>query len=181
MGPRVSSPPRRAFVVLGFLLSALLSWFGLELVGQLYFGKPYYYAKYQYTYDSPDPIINIRPGLWTYRPNAKIDEVTLFKKPFGSYFIESSCEYDIDDIGFIGNENGRRDYDILLLGASFTAGTGGCPWTSELRQRLPQLAIFNAGIPGTGIPNWAAAEAYLLDRGFRFRHVFLMITSGDFF
>jgi len=87
----------------------------------------------------------------------------------------------IDDVGFVGNPSGRRDYDILLLGDSFTAGEVGCSWMPELRRLVPQAAIYNAGLPATGVENWAMSERYLLSRGFAFRHVVLIFIADDFF
>jgi hypothetical protein len=103
------------------------------------------------------------------------------QKPFGDYFSESSCEYPIDDSGFSDNPSGRRDYDVLLLGNSFAAGEVGCSWMPELRRRAPQLAVYNAGLPGTGVENWAMSQRYLLSRGFRFAHVVLIFIADDFF
>jgi hypothetical protein len=168
-------------VAINFLVPALLSWAGIELAGQLYFGNPYNYRAYRFTFDSPDSVVNRGPALWTHRANSEIAETIVYKKPFGGYFVGSSCTYRTDEFGFVDNENGPRDYDLLLLGDSFTAGSAGCAWTDELRRRLPNVTIYNAGLPGTGLPNWAAAEAFLHDRGFRFAHVALLFIADDFF
>jgi len=170
---------RRAAINL--LVPILLSWLGAEALGQLYFGNPLYYREQRFTYDTPDAVLNIGPALWTYRPDSEITESIVYKKPFGDYFVESSCTRRTDERGFLDNKNGTRDYDILLLGDSFTAGSAGCGWTDELRQRLPGQTIYNAGLPGTGVPNWAAALDDLRAHGFRFRRVLLLFIADDFY
>lgn len=162
------------------LIPFLLSWFGSEVVGQLYFGNPFPFSSFRFTYDTADSYRAIAPDLWNYRPNSELVETIVYKRPFGSYFVESTCRFHVDELGFVDNENGRRDYDILLLGDSFTAGSAGCAWTDELRRLLPGQSIYNAGIPGSGLANWAAAERYLLSRGFHFRHVFVLFIADDF-
>jgi len=179
-----SHPPpkrRRARSAANILIPILLSWAGSEALGQYWFGDPYNYSSYRFTYLSPDAFVTLDNGSWTYRPDTTVTETIVYKKPFGGYFAESTCDYPIDDVGFIGNPSGRRNYDVLLLGDSFTAGEAGCSWMPELRRRVPQLAIYNAGLAATGVENWAMSERYLLDRGFRFAHVVMIFIDNDFF
>lgn len=154
---------------------------GTEALGQFWFGNPHNYSSYRFTYLSPDPFVALDNGSWTYKPNTTVTETVVYKKPFGGYFTESTCAYPIDEMGFIGNPNGRRDYDVLMLGDSFTAGEAGCSWISELRRLVPRPTVYNAGLSGTGVENWALSEQYLLGHGLHFAHVVLIFIADDFF
>ncbi len=181
-GSSPASPTRRAArTAANILVPIVLAWLGSEALGQFWYDNPHNYSSYRFTYLSTDPFVALDNGSWTYSPNTTVTETVVYKKPFGDYFSESSCVYPIDDSGFSDNPSGRRDYDVLLLGNSFAAGEVGCSWMPELRQRVPQLAVYNAGLPGTGIENWAMSRRYLLGRGFRFAHVVLIFIADDFF
>jgi hypothetical protein len=159
----------------------VLAFTGVEVLGQLNFENPFSFGEYRFAYVTPDPFVNLDNGAWVYNASKRIKETIVYKKPFGGYIAETACEYETDAFGLIDNDSDRRQFDVLLLGNSFTAGSGGCPWTKELRQRLPQLTVYNAGLPGTGVENWAAVQRYLIDRGIHFSHALVIFISDDFF
>jgi hypothetical protein len=68
-----------------------------------------------------------------------------------------------------------------LLGDSFTAGKGGCSWVGKLRALVPDRSIYNAGLPGSGVENWAGTEDHLAREGRSFDHVLVIFISDDFF
>jgi hypothetical protein len=89
---------------------------------------------------------------------------------------------EADGFGFLDNpELGRRRYDAILLGNSFAAGQAGCSWVQKLRDRAPKYAIYDAGLPGTGIPNWAQTLTFLQKQGYEFGSSILVFIADDFF
>ena len=165
---------------LATLVSILVSLAGLEFLGQLYFeGNPNYFFEHRFLYTTPDSFRNVQ-DLWTYKPNSRIDEIAIYRTPFRNFFKEYECHYQTDRLGFLDNpEPDRRTYDVLLLGDSFTAGSGGCSWVNGLRAKVAGYSVYNAALPGTGWANWAEIKRYLDKEGYQFRQVILVFIAGD--
>ena len=152
-----------------------------EAVGQALFGNPFYYWNYRFLYTSPDSLRDI-DDTWTYQPDREIAEVAVYETPLGHLFQEYACRYQSDDMGFVDNpRSGQRQYDVLVLGDSFTFGQAGCSWADELRAALPELSVYVAGMQGTRPDTWEANLRYLLRRGYRFREIVLVFIGDDFF
>jgi hypothetical protein len=173
---RLPSFLRLAFLVLAQIIVALSI---VELLGQAYFGNPNDFSDYRFLFTSPDSFRNVEK-FWTYSPNAVVKEVAMYQTALGGVEKEYDCDYRTDRLGFVDNQNSsRRDFNILLLGDSFAQGQGGCPWASKVRQYLPGVSIYNAGLQGTGPGTWAPIARYLLEQGLRFRTALVIFISDD--
>ena len=84
-------------------------------------------------------------------------------------------------MGFLDNlpAEGPK-YNVLLLGDSFTAGSGGCSWMSLLRAKLSGYSIYNTGLPGTGVQDWTEIQRHLTTAGYEFDRVIMVFISDDF-
>src|ERR1700730_4364075 len=165
------------------LLVLMLAFFalaGIEILGQLYFvGNPYYFFDQRFIYTTADSFRNIGK-FWTYKPRSTIDEIGIYRTALGRFFKEYECHYETDRNGFFNPDSERMQYDVLLLGDSFTSGSAGCSWMPALQAKLPNYAIYNAALPGTGVANWAEIEGYLVAQGYQFRHVIGVFIIDDF-
>ena len=137
-----SHPPpkrRRARSAANILIPILLSWAGSEALGQYWFGDPYNYSSYRFTYLSPDAFVTLDNGSWTYRPNTTVTETIVYKKPFGGYFAESTC-----------------DYRSTMSALSATRAAGGTTMSCCWGIRLPPARPGARGCPNCagGFPNW---------------------------
>ena len=167
-------------IVLLILVQIAFAVGAVEVLGQLYFHNPYSYWEHRFVFMTQDGVRNIGKA-WTYAPGREIKETIIYQTPLGGFEKESECEYPIDRLGLVDNENtDRREFDLLLLGNSFTQGQGGCPWASTLRRYLPNVSIYNAGLYATGPGNWAETTRYLMEEGLRFRTVIVIFISDDF-
>lgn len=81
-----------------------------------------------------------------------------------------------------------QDFDIsnskesmLILGDSFTEGTGAPPWFNEFAKRFPDkhLQLVNGGILGTGFLHWVGLDEYLRNEGFKFSKAIVIFISDD--
>lgn len=177
---------RRAVRVALMVLAQLVFAMGaVELLGQLWFGNPYYHWEQRRLFMSPDAVRNVGE-FWTYEPHRDVREVAVYRDGLGRMAVEYDCHYRTDGMGLVGNdpgaggEDGRRDFDLLVIGDSFTQGQGGCPWIGELRKQRPDMTIYNAGLQGTGPVSWARMTQYLMEHGFTFRAAVVLFISDDF-
>jgi hypothetical protein len=51
---------------------------------------------------------------------------------------------------------------------------------SKLRAKLAGYSIYNAGLPGTGVQEWAEIQRYLTTVGYEFDRVIMVFISNDF-
>lgn len=121
-------------------------------------------------------------GSVRYAPSTTIREVAVFGDR-----IDYDTTYSSNNLGFLDSVDYTPTpagvYDIIFLGDSFTAGTGGYPWVPELRDHFadPQSTrVYNLGI--------GSASIYHLDRlldGFKkevdFDEVNVLVISDDFY
>jgi hypothetical protein len=162
------------------LVQIIVSLCIVELLGQAYFRNPNDFSDHRFLFTSPDSFRDVEK-FWTYSPNTVVREVAMYQAALGGFEKEYDCDYRTDRLGFVDNQNSdKRDFDLLLLGDSFTQGMGGCPWASKLRQYLPDVSIYNAGLQGTGPGTWAPIAQYLLEQGLRFRTALVIFISDDF-
>jgi hypothetical protein len=162
------------------LLIIFVSLIGVEILGRWYLaGNPFYFFDQRFIYTTPDAFRNLG-NFWTYKPSSVIDEVGIYRTSLGNFFAEYECRYESDRMGFFNRDSEHKNHDLLLLGDSFTSGSGGCSWTTMLEAKLPGYSIYNAALPGTGVANWSEIEQYLLAQGFTFRHVVMVFIVDDF-
>jgi hypothetical protein len=162
------------------IVAILIALAASEVLGQIFFGNPYNFFEHRYIYTTPDTFRNVE-RFWTYKPHTRIDEIGIYRTSLGTFQQEYECRYEADGSGFLDNPGPRRKYDAILLGNSFTAGQAGCSWAQKLRDRIPNYTVYNAGLPGTGIPNWAEMLGFLGKQGYAFDNSVLAFIADDFF
>ncbi len=166
-----------ALILFQFLVGVAIA----ELLGRLYFANPSYYWEHRYLFVTPDALRNV-DDVWLFKPESEITETGIYEDAFGRFFKEFECRYQTDEFGFFENPaRAGKNYDILLLGDSFTAGEGGCSWIGLLRSLLPGISIYNAGVEGTGPETWWKFLQRLSERGLTFRYVIIIFIPDDFF
>jgi hypothetical protein len=144
------------------------------------------HTEYRFPFYSPNSIQNRAPGVWTYRPNTRIREVAVYETPSlfplqPRFNVEYDCFMQSNNWGLLQ----ERDIDsnhswTLILGDSFTAGEGGCPWFDRLQARRPDDHLVNAGFIGSGLAQWDLLLKYLCQRGLRIRRVLMIAIGNDF-
>ncbi len=159
---------------------------GLELLLRMVFPDPDYHFAYRFLSVSPDAYQNLDSGIWVHRPYTSIREVGVYAMasllpPWPRIAIEYDCRMRSNNWGLL------QDDDIppgtsatLILGDSFTAGHGGCPWFPRLQARRPNERIANGGFMGTGFSHWARTIDYLRDRGLVIDRILVIAISDDF-
>ena len=168
---------------LGF---ALLMAIGLELMFRAVAFDPFYYWEYRFQYISPNSLENRSEGVWTYRPNAAIREVSVYGLPQlistqPKLTIEFDCPMRSNNLGLLQDDDIAPGTAVtLVLGDSFTSGQGGCPWFPRLQARRPQDRLLNAGLFGTGVDQWWRLLEYLRKQGVVVERVLMISISNDF-
>ena len=119
---------------LGF---ALLMVIGLELMFRAVAFDPFYYWEYRFQYISPNSLENRSEGVWTYRPNTAIREVSVYGLPQltstqPTLAIEFDCPMRSNNLGLL------QDNDIAP----------GTPVTLVLATVLPRVRAVAPGFPG---------------------------------
>lgn len=121
-------------------------------------------------------------GSVRYAPRAVIREVAIF----GAH-IDYDRQYSTNNLGFLDSVDYTPAdpdvHDVVFIGDSFTAGTGGYPWVPDLRKRLADptsTRIYNLGV--------GSASIHHIDKllsSFRqqvgFDEVNILVISNDFF
>jgi len=159
---------------------------GLEICLRLTFADPDYYWDYRFQFVSPRAFQNRADGIWTYRPNTLIREVAVYAtfKPFQSeprFVVEYDCQMKANNLGLLqDNDINPGDEVTLIVGDSFTAGQGGCPWFPRLAARRSGELIVNAGQIGTGFAQWQRMLDYLVNQQLKIRRLLVVAISDDF-
>ena len=168
---------------LGF---ALLMAIGLELMFRAVAFDPFYYWKFRFQFVSPNAYVNRGEGLWTYRPNTGLREVTVYAVPSPwarapKLSVEFDCRMKSNNLGLLGNDDVLPGAPrTIVFGDSFTSGQGGCPWFHKLQARRPQDQLLNAGLLGTGFDQWWRLFEHLKTQGVVAERVLLVAISNDF-
>jgi hypothetical protein len=174
---------KAALYTIGLLVFVALS---LELSLRLVFSDPDYYWEFRFLYASPNAYENRTAGIWTYRPNAVVREVAVYGMaslfpPRPRLAVEYDCLMRSNNLGLLQD----RDVDAdsawtVVIGDSFTAGQGGCPWVDRLQARRPDDHIVNAGLQGSGFVQWDLLLGYLRQRGLMIKRILVIAISNDF-
>jgi hypothetical protein len=175
-------PVKAALYALGLLAFVALS---LELLLRLVFSDPDYYWEFRFLYTSPNAYQNRAPGIWTYRPNAVVREVAVYGmaslfRPRPRLVVEHDCLMRSNNLGLLQDRDVDTDSSwTVVIGDSFTAGQGGCPWVDRLQARRPDDHLVNAGLQGSGFAQWNILLAYLRQQGLVIRRILVIAISND--
>jgi len=179
----MSKPLKAVLYAFGLLCFVALS---LELLLRLVFSDPDYYWDFRFLYVSPNVFQNRADGVWTYRPNSVVREVAVYGlasllPPRPRLVVEYDCLLKSNNLGMLQDRDvGTDSAWTVIIGDSFTAGQGGCPWVDRLQARRPQDHILNAGLQGSGFVQWDLLLAYLRRQGLSIRRILVIAISNDF-
>jgi hypothetical protein len=102
-----------------------------------------------------------RDSFFKYFPNKSIRTLGLYSKPKPKTVEDITIEYDYvietNNAGLVmKNELNYKDKVVLIIGDSFTEGSGATPWFYQLENDFyhSQLKLVNLGILGTGPVQW---------------------------
>jgi hypothetical protein len=145
--------------------------FSSEVLLRFIFLDPDYYWDRRFLFVSPNAYQNRGDRFWTYRPRTTIREVAVYGMPAlltaqPKIFVEYDCFMKSNNLGLLQNEDIEAGAAVtVLLGDSFTAGQGGCPWFDRLQARRKTDPLLNAGLMGTGFGHWMRMTQYLQQQG----------------
>ena len=147
---------------------------------------PDYYWIYRFSFGSPEVFENHGEGLWTYRPHVAVREAAVYAiaslvPPKIGFVVESDCRTQSNNLGLLQEQDVTPGTSVtLVLGNSFTAGEGGCPWFDRLQASRPHERLVNGGLLGTGVEQWRRLVVYLQDRGLTIKRVLAIAIGNDF-
>lgn len=159
---------------------------GLEFLLRLVFPDPVYYWPYRFVSISPNAYQNLDSGIWVHRPHTAIREVGVYgmaslTPPGPRIEIEYDCRLWSNNLGLLQDDDIQPGTPVtLVVGDSFTAGHGGCPWFGRLQARRPHERLANGGALGTGFGHWQRLIEYLREREIIIDRVLAVAISDDF-
>ena len=158
-----------------------------EILLRLIFSDPDTYFHKRFLFVSPRIFQNHPGGFWTYRPNVRVRDTGIFAMtrllpwPGLDYRIEYDCRMRSNNLGLLQKQDVKPGGAVtLLLGDSFTAGIGGCPWFGRLQAKRKNELILNGGLPGTGFDQWRRLAEFIKDKGITIERVLIIAISNDF-
>jgi hypothetical protein len=174
---------KRALYVLYVVVFVVLT---AEIALRGLFSDPEYYWKNRFSFVSPKVYQNHGDGLWTYRPHAAIREVAVYATaapfpPEPRIVVEYDCHMASNNLGLLQEgdvEPGTAA--TVIVGDSFTAGQGGCPWFGRLQAIRKNDRLVNGGLLGTGFEQWRRLVVYLQQRGVVLRRLLVIAINDDF-
>ena len=120
-----------------------------------------------------------RAGYFNFAPDKPIRELAYYPEENGGFSVEYDCTYPSDALGFVSNTIGYQDSAILLLGDSFSQGSGGCPWVPRLEPDV-RGQIYSAAVLGTGVKHWHNILADL-ERVKKPEKILIVFITHDFY
>src|SRR5262245_13161978 len=158
----------------------------LEFLLRFAFADPDYYSTYRSLFVSPGVYQNQGEGFWTYRFNTTIRELAAYgvstllpHRP--KVFVEYDCLMKSNNVGLLQNDDIEPgSAATVIVGDSFTAGQGGCPWFDRLQARRKNDHLVNGGLMGTGFGHWVHLIEYLQHQGIRPERLLAIAISQDF-
>jgi hypothetical protein len=161
-------------LVASLIISFLLAEVALRIRGRL---RPL--APERALFWSVPLMVTEERGAVTFAPSAMVREVAVYEGT-----IEYDMAYKTNDFGAVdtidyGGVIPPRARSILVVGDSFTAGSGGYAWVPRLRERLPDAMVFDFGVPGTGIEHFEKLISHA-SRRLKFSEIAILAPGDDF-
>jgi hypothetical protein len=159
---------------------------GLEILLRLSYSDPAYYWNDRFLFVSPRVLENHREGVWTYRPHVAIREVAVYALPTASVFgtrfvVEYDCRAQSNNLGLLQSNDVQPGVTAtIIVGDSFTAGQGGCPWFDRLQSLRRDEPLVNGGLMGTGVAQWRRLVLHFQQQGLVVGRVLVIAISNDF-
>ncbi len=166
----------------GYSVYLLVSVVVLAEIGlRFYYSDPDYYWEHRYLYVTPDTYQNIDDKLWVYGPSRSMRDVAVYGFLDGGFRISYDCASPVNNIGLLQSRDFHSGDAVFgIIGDSYTAGHGGCPWFSQLEAAYPNQSFLNGGLMGTGIGAWRELIPYLQDKGIKLENILIIAISNDF-
>lgn len=158
----------------------------LEVLLRLVASDPDYYWDYRFQFFSPNIFQNRGDNLWTYRPHTDIREAAVYATlsalpPRPRFVVEYDCRMRSNNLGLLQDDDVAPGTAVtVVVGDSFTAGQGGCPWFDRLQARRPGDRLVNAGLMGTGFEYWARLLKFIRNQGIVVERLLVIAISNDF-
>jgi hypothetical protein len=100
----------------------------------------------------------------------------------GKFKKEYSYQFGTNNYGLVQSFDVHPSNDsMLIIGDSFTEGTGAEPWFNDFARVFPDkdLQLINAGLLGTGFLHWGGIDDFLEERDFQTKIVIVIFISED--
>lgn len=158
----------------------------LEILLRLVSADPDYYGKDRFFFVTPNVYEDRGEGVWTYRPHLSIREAAVYLVPSlttlkRSYVVEYDCRMRSNNLGLLQVNDVAAGADAtVIVGDSFTAGQGGCPWFDRLQARRPSEQLVNGGLLGTGVDQWRRLVGHLQQQGVSIKRLLVIMIADDF-
>jgi hypothetical protein len=168
------------------LATCLFVILGLEALLRIAYADPDHYWHNRFLFISPNAYRNFDDNFWTYRPDVTIREVGIYgvaalfsTKP--KILVEYDCRMRSNNLGLLQADNIQRGtVATVVMGDSFAAGQGGCPWFDRLQARRKSDRLINAALPGTGFGHWVRLLEYLRGESVTVQRILVIAISSDF-
>ena len=154
----------------------------LELVGWLMRGtdRPPVSNRY-YLMSGSNGVFRNVDGIFVYKPHSTITSRVWFENR-GGFANEYSYQFRTNNLGLVQTTDvdpGKQS--LLVLGDSFTEGTGSPPWFDDFSRRFADVGLqpVNGGLLGTGFLNWVRLDKYLRNQGLTASKVLVVFISDD--
>ena len=121
-------------------------------------------------------------SFYLYQPNSEIKNITYFDTIDG-WRKEYEYKFRTNNYGLVQTSDLQTENpSILLLGDSFTEGSGAEPWFEKVAPELLKHNVqpINGGIMGTGFAQWRLLHDYLKRNNVKIDKVMVVFISDDF-
>lgn len=139
---------------------------------------PIVYESYHFS-DEPSHFRN-QYTSFGYTPHSTTREVVLH-----ATLTDVVQEYDVtfqaNNVGLVQRQDihKTRGYTVVV-GDSFAQGLGARPWFYDLEAQLPDLALANLGIEGTGVSHWVRGLEWFARSAAPVKNVVVLFITDDF-
>lgn len=95
--------------------------------------------------------------------------------------VEYDITFHVNNAGLVQERDIRRETAYtVVVGDSFTQGTGAPPWFYDLEAGFSNLPLANLGIGGTGVTHWAHALRWFEQTQAPVRNAVVLYITDDF-
>jgi len=119
--------------------------------------------------------------IFVYREHSLIRSRVWFDTDNG-FANEYSYQFRTNNLGLVqGTDVHLGKESLLVLGDSFTEGTGSPPWFDDFSRQFPdpRLQPVNGGLLGTGFLHWVRLDQYLRNQGLTPSKAMVVFISDD--
>jgi hypothetical protein len=131
----------------------------IEVALRLFWSEP---PSARFLFITADTVGNVASGVPSFKPNASVHEVSIYKAPAGGFATEYDVRFHTNNQGNVQlADTFCNRATVAVVGDSFTQGQGSVPWFYDLEKNIPTGAqtpqLVNLGFMGTGVAIWKRA------------------------